>query len=101
MLACVRRCVIGCSPTALTLIAKTGNAAPGVANGTFYQLYHGLNLTLLRTVPKMHLTPPGNPSRSFQYSLRRRTSDIALMLQIIWDTRGYFFWLLVVSAFCL
>lgn len=23
------------------------------------------------------------------------------MLQIIWDTRGYFFWLLVVSAFCL
>jgi len=23
------------------------------------------------------------------------------MLQVIWDTRGYFFWLLVVSAFCL
>src|SRR5689334_15825436 len=23
------------------------------------------------------------------------------MLRIIWDTRGYFFWLLVVSAFCL
>ncbi len=23
------------------------------------------------------------------------------MLQTIWDTRGYFFWLLVVSAFCL
>ncbi len=23
------------------------------------------------------------------------------MLQIIWDTRGYFFWLLIVSAVCL
>lgn len=23
------------------------------------------------------------------------------MLNILWDTRGYFFWLLVISAFCL
>jgi hypothetical protein len=32
---------VGSSPTALTLIAKTGNPAPGIANGTFYDVYPG------------------------------------------------------------